>query len=448
MKTKTVLMALLVAALGLSFWRWGVPALQRGSPPSLKQAEAAFCKEHGVPETECAICHPELASASGSRGEQIGSRSPEEKDVIEVEKNGEEAVCEKANAKIKFQSPEVAKAAGIMTVEVGSQPISETVQANGKVVFDGVRTVHLSSRIPGVIREIRKDLGQDVEAGEVLFVVDSVELGETQAGYLEALAEAELAHKNVERERLLAEKSATSQRDLLEAEARDSAAGARLSRSEDRLRNLGLSAGEIDRLRKERKVSSMLPVTAPFSGTVVEREAVAGEMTDPSRPIMTLTDLSKVWVLLDLFEKDLAKVEVGQKAVFTADAYPDRPFRGAITWISARIDPETRTLPVRMEVKNAKHMLKENLFGRAAIFVREESGALVVPKEAVQWEGCHHVVFVPLQEGHYQTKQVQLGYSGDRFYEVTAGLLPGERVVTTGSFLLKTEILKGSIGAG
>ena len=180
----------------------------------------------------------------------------------------------------------------------------------------------------------------------------------------------------------------------------------------------------------------------------MERAGAVGELADPSRPLLTVTDLSRVWVLLDLFEKQIGRVEVGQDAVFTADAYPERPFKGRIAWISAQVDPDTRTLPARVEVKNAKRLLKSNLFGTASIVVRREEAALVVPKEAVQWEGCHHVVFVPVEDGVYQTKKVELGADLGKDYEIVAGLLPGERVVTTGSFLLKTEILKGSIGAG
>lgn len=416
-----------VACLGLVAWLWGPRILGRfqAQVPE-KSKEAAFCKEHGVPEAECTICHPELAGGTPAVP----------------------GVCETEKVKIRFASPAVSEDVGIELAEAKAQPMEETVTANGRVAFDATRTARIASRIPGVIREIRKGLGDDVEAGEVLFVVDSVELGEAQSAFLQAGSAAELALKGVTRERALSEKSATSQKELLSAEAEHQAAQAALSRAADRLRNLGLSQEEIDRLGKERKVSSVLPVTAPFPGTVVERSGTVGELADPGKPLLTVADLSRVWVLLDLFEKQVGKVEVGQEAVFTADAYPDRPFRGILAWISAQVDPETRTVPARMEVKNAKRLLKANLFGKAVITLRKEEAALAVPKAAVQWEGCHHVVFVPTGEGQYQTRKVELGCERAGDYEITAGLLLGEKVVTTGSFLLKTEILKGSIGAG
>lgn len=426
MTSKRILGFLLVAAaLGAAGWRWGPHWLQRLHPaPAEPAGQVLMCKEHGVPEAECTICHPELAGKAAS------------------------GVCETEKVKIRFASPGVAGDVGIETTEVKPQPLEETVTANGRVAFDATRTARLSPRIPGVIREIKRGLGEDVEAGEILFVVDSMEMGEAQSAFLQAEVAAELASRNASREKALSERSATSQRELLAAEAEQQSSQAALSRAADRLRNLGLSQEEVDRLRKERKVSSFLPGTAPFPGTVVEHSGTLGELADPSHPILTVTDLSRVWVILDLFEQSIGKVAVGQEAVFTADAYPDRSFKGTLAWISAQMDPETRTVPARMEVKNAKRMLKANLFGKVAVTVRTEEAALAVPKAAVQWEGCHNVVFVPVGPGLYQTRKVELGCERGSDYEVVAGLLPGERVVTTGSFLMKTEILKTSIGAG
>ncbi len=420
MKRVTVALGIL-ACLGVAGWRWGPRFL--GKPPSSPE-ETPFCQEHGVPEAACTICHPELAGNAAS------------------------GVCETEKVKIRLASPEVADQVGVETVEAKSQPLEETVSANGRVAFDATRTARLASRIPGVIHEVRKGLGEDVEAGEILFVVDSVALGEAQSAFLQAEAAAGLASRNAAREQALSERSATSQRELLAAEAESQAAQTAFARAADHLRNLGLSGEEVERLKQSRKVSSLLPIAAPFAGTVVERAGVVGELADPSRPVLTVTDLSRVWVLLDLFEPSVGRVAVGQEAVFTADAYPDRTFKGAISWISAQVDPETRTVPARIEVKNAGRRLKANLFGHAVITVRREEAALAIPKAAVQWEGCHHVVFVPAGPGLYQTRKIELGCERGGDYEVVAGLLPGERVVTTGSFLFKTEILKTSIGAG
>lgn len=419
MKTKRMLwIGLGALALGAAAWSWG----------PWRRPPASFCGEHGVPEAECIVCHPELAGGSSV--------------------SAQPGLCATEKIRIAFAAPEVAQAVGVATEELKPRRMAETVRANGRVVFDATRTAKVSSRIPGVLREVLKDLGQDVAAGEVLFVVDSLELGEAEAELLQAEAEADLALKNVQRERALSERAATSQKELLAAEAEHQSAQARAARASDRLRNLGLTEEAIAHLRKDRRISSRLAVTAPVTGTVVERVGAVGDMVDPSRPILTVTDLTKVWVILDLFERDLDKIALGQKATFLADAYPEHPFTGLVSWISSSMDPESRTLTVRVEVEDAQRRLKAHCFGKGEIEVREEPQALLVPKEAVQWEGCHHVVFVPLQEGTYQTRKIKLGWAGDTFYEVMAGLLPGERVVTTGSFLMKTEILKGAIGAG
>ncbi len=416
---RTLLVLGILTCLGVTGW-YGFQSCHPAS--SAPVAQVLMCKEHGVPEAECAVCHPELIGKAG--------------------------VCQTEKVKIRLASPEVAAKAGIETTEVKAQPLEETVTANGRVAFDATRTARLAGRIPGVIREIKKGLGEDVQAGELLFVVDSVELGEAESTFLQADAAAELVSKTAVRERALSERSATSQKELLAAEAEYQAAQTTLSRLGDHLRNLGLSQEEVDRLKQSRKVSSLLPVAAPFAGTVVERSGTVGELADPARPLLSVTDLSNVWILLDIFESSIGKVEVGQQAVFKADAYPDRTFTGTIAWISAQVDPESRTVPARIEVKNVKRLLKANLFGKVAITVRREEAALSVPKVSVQWEGCHHIVFVPDGDSSFQTRKVELGCERGSDYEVLSGLLPGERVVTQGSFLLKTEVLKGSIGAG
>lgn len=358
------------------------------------------------------------------------------------------AACALTKVLIRLQSAKAAEAAGIATEEVRPGRFAETVSANARVAFDGARFARVAPRIPGVVREIRKEAGDDVGSGETLFVIDSQELGEAQTAFLEAVAAAALSERDAERERGLAERSATSERELLAAEAARASAAARLLRAEGRLRSLGLAEEAVARLREERKVSSFLPVASPFAGTVVERAGAVGELADPARPLCAVADLSRVWVMVDLFERDLSRVFEGQEVVFSPDAHPARAFRGKIAWISARVDPDTRTVPVRVPVENPGRLLKENLFGTARIAVREKGDALAVPKGAVQWEGCHHVVFVPAGEGAFQTRAVELGAEGEGVYEVKAGLSPGERVVTTGSFLLKTELLKDSIGEG
>jgi len=189
-------------------------------------------------------------------------------------------------------------------------------------------------------------------------------------------------------------------------------------------------------------------VVAPFPGIVVDRAAVVGEVVDPSAPLFSVADVSRMWALVDVYETEAREIRVGQPVVVRADALPGEAFAGRINWVSSAVDPRTRTLRVRAELENPEGRLKANMFAEAAVSVRETAPAVVVPKAAVQWEGCCNVVFVRESDTVFSPHKVLLGADTGTVYEVLSGLDAGEKVVTQGSFLLKTELLKGSIGAG
>ncbi len=252
----------------------------------------------------------------------------------------------------------------------------------------------------------------------------------------------------------LAEKGAGARRDALAAEAALAEARIECDRARERLRLFGVSEEGIERAARGEEIGAAIAIRAPFAGTILERNAAVGEAVEPGRALFVVADLSRVLLSLDLAEKEHALVEPGARVLFAPDGLPGEVFRGKLLARGAAVDPETRTIRALAEVKNpprgasGRRLLVPGMFGRAEIAVREEEAALVVPREAVQWEGCHFVVFVEVREGLYQTRPVELGIAAGGAQEIRAGLLPGERVVTTGSYLLKTEILKGSIGAG
>ncbi len=173
-----------------------------------------------------------------------------------------------------------------------------------------------------------------------------------------------------------------------------------------------------------------------------------GEVVDTTRPLFSVADTAKMWAMLDVYESDIAQVRVGQSVVVTVDGLRGESFGGVLTWISRRIDPQTRTLKVRVELDNPEGLLRANMYGRAVITIYDRQPLIVVPKSAVQWDGCCNIAFVQRSDLLYEPRQLRLGFEADDYYEVKVGLAPGDTVVTQGSFLLKTEIMKGSIGAG
>jgi cobalt-zinc-cadmium efflux system membrane fusion protein len=359
-----------------------------------------------------------------------------------------ESACTKTLSIVRLESAQVARAAGLGYAKSVARPVRETVSGNVEFAFNGDRYARLSSRAPGVVSVVQEDLGAAVNQGDVLATVDSVSLGSAKAAYLQAGMLVKLWEKNHAREQALEERRVATERDVLEAETKLVESRIALSSAAQKLRNLGLSEEAIRRVEQEEDISSQLPVAAPFAGTVVERDAVIGEVVDTSRPLFAIADLSTMWAWVDVYEADAARVRVGQPVTIFLEGIDDASFTGTVAWISAHVDQRTRTLKVRATLDNAEGQLRANMFGRGEITVQQREDAVVVPKSAVQWEGCCNVVFVKQTDTVYQPAKVTLGFEDDGYFVVESGIAAGATIVTDGAFLLKTEILKGNIGAG
>lgn len=216
----------------------------------------------------------------------------------------------------------------------------------------------------------------------------------------------------------------------------------------EKLRLLGLPDSITKDLDPGAITANLLPLFAPFDGEVVSRDVVAGEVLDTSKPIFVVADVTRMWIMLDVRQEDSNLLAVSQKVVFRPDGNTEEAVAGSITWISTAADEKTRTVKVRVDVANQDGRLRAHTFGSGRITIRETSKAIVVPNEAIHWEGCCHVVFVRLTDDIFQTRKVILGARNGPFTEVLIGVMPGEAVATTGSHVLKSEILKSSLGAG
>jgi cobalt-zinc-cadmium efflux system membrane fusion protein len=423
--------------------------------PAFK-AEGDWCAEHDSPESQCTICNPELLSEVKTARDmnteaasiQLTSGQPTPAAEIPRSKRAPSVECDTQKLRVQFSSHEIAQNAGLEYARTQRRPIRETLECNAELEYDRNRYASLSSRVPGVIREVRKGLGEEVEAGDVLVVVDSAETGKAKAEYLQAGALVTAAEKNYAREQRLLEHHVAIEQDVLEAERQ--LAESRIARSSatQSLRNLGLSNTEIDKLSQSQDTSSLLPLRAPFAGTVIERNAVVGEVVDTLKALFEIADTSKLWAMLDVNEADARKVRSGQPVIIAVEGLPGEISGGRITWISSQIDPKTRTLKALAQIENPDGRLRANMFGKAVVTIHDDEPVVVVPREAVQWEGCCNIVFVKHSDTLFEPRKVRLGYETEKIYVVEQGLDAEETVVTTGSFLLKTEILKGSIGAG
>ncbi len=338
---------------------------------------------------------------------------------------------------------------GIATAAARKERHAHTLPANAETAFDANRFAEISPRVRGFLREVKADLGQKVRVGEVLAVVDSPEVSAAKTQYLAAKDAAELADVTYERTAELAKSGSVASKTAFEDLTALNQARARMMDAEQKLRNHGFSNPEIVRIAEERDTTSLLSIASPVDGTVVRRHAVQGEAVQPTSLLFAVSDTARMWLWIDVYEADIAKVELGRPVRFDVSDGDGPTFEGTVTWIGAEVDPKTRTTKVRVELANPSGHLRANQFGLARIQIGEEHEAILVPQNAVQQKDGVNLVFLSRGEGAYRPQRVQTTASGrEDVVEIAWGLESGQEVVTTGSYLLKTEIMKGAIGAG
>ena len=342
--------------------------------------------------------------------------------------------------------PKSIQAANLKIEEVSLKSLKNILQAPGSVKFNENKLAHVGSRVPGRIVEVSANLGDKVKEGDSLAIIDSTELGTAQSEYLKAKANFLAQEKSYERAKKLLEGKAISLGEYQKREAEYMTVRAEFKAAEDRLHLLGLSEAELKRIGSEHIINSKVVVRAPFSGTVVERHATLGEVIEPAVKLFTLADLSTLWIIADVPEKDIPLVKTGLPIEIKFSPYPDEVFEGTVTYIGDQIDPSTRTVKVRTEVDNSLGKLKPEMFANILITTEVVSDILAIPEEAVQTNGNKKIVFIDKGNGGFEKREVSLGRQVDSFYEVVYGVKAGERIVTKGSFLLKSEAQKGELG--
>lgn len=350
-------------------------------------------------------------------------------------------------------SPEAVRAAGIQSVEAAHRPLAAGLTAPARVTFTQTGVARVAPRVAGRLDSVEVRLGQRVRKGAVLGYVESPELGRARADYLAAATRERVAVANLGREKELLAKGITSEREMREAEAAWAAARGDMTAAEAHLHALGISDPEIAALKLEEHPSARFPARSPIDGTVIEIHATMGQTVESTTPLFTVGELSNLWVLLDVFESQLPLVQVGQPVAITVAALPGRTFDGRLEYVGDVVDEKTRAIRVRVAVQNRDGLLKPGMFASAQVAARVGSGGasartIVVPREAVQKLGDEHVVFVPEGENRFRACEVQVGADAGREIEIVAGLEPGLQVVTTGAFVLKSELSKEAMSGG
>jgi len=343
---------------------------------------------------------------------------------------------------------EQVRTAKIVTVPAATRAVSTEIAATAEIVPPDDGVARIGAKVPGRITKLAVGVGDLVKAGQLIAYVDSPELGRAKADYIAAVAIAKLTRETADREQALFEKKISSERDYRVAEAEATKARAEKEAAEARLHTLGLTEGQLRLLSAEQHSSSIVVVTTPIPGVIVERPVSLGQMVETSTTIAQVMDLRSVWIQVDVYEKDLAQLTTGQNVSAQVPAWKDRVFTGQIQSIGAVVDRRSRTVKVRVVVPNGDGALKPGMF--AKVILAGSSGeprqGLFVPAASVQRDGEDSIVFVPLTETEFQLRKVEVGVSTSAWVEIKHGVVAGEKVVTTGAFQLKSEARRGSVG--
>ncbi len=365
--------------------------------------------------------------------------------------------CKRSLATIRLSSKETADKIGLKSTKVEVRRSSPTVSGNAEISFVAHDYAHITSRVVGRIAEVPTDEGRMVKKGDVLVVVDSAEVGSAKAQFLSILSVVEHHRGEFQRISGLRKSQAASEKEEFTSRAALTKAEAELLNARQLLLNMGFVSAELVRIAERKDTSRDLKIIAPMSGRLVERHAVIGEaVTPPNNSVSTgqmqalfeIADLSEMWAWIDVDESHIDSVAIGQDVSFTISGRDTPVFTGHLELISFAVNPLTRTVRVRAGLKNINERLRANQYGRAVIRVGDERSATIVPRSAIQSEAGGEFVFIPQPDGvRFRTQRVATRPTerSDEV-EVTFGLIPENQIVTTGSFLLKSELFKSSLG--
>lgn len=325
----------------------------------------------------------------------------------------------------------------IQLAAVEKSRLPRVLRLTGAVAFNAFKTTPVFTAVGGPVQEILATPGQVVRAGQPLLTVSSPDYSVARSAYLKARSTFQLSDKNYERSKDLFEHKAIAERDLQQAESDRAQAQADLQSSEDALRVVGIKDPE-SVLKNAPTATSQIPVVAPVSGEIVERLVGPGQLLQAgTTQAFTISDMSTVWVLVNIYQSDMAFVHTGDSVEITTDSYPDT-FHGKISYISPALDPNTRTLQARIVTENRGNKLKKDMYVTASVQAGAVKDALTVPDAAVLRDTENEpFVYVQTDTTHFARRSIRVSDSQQGRTQITGGLKEGEKVVADGSLFLQ-----------
>lgn len=395
------------------------PALE-----TIYRSKGDWCGEHGLPESFCPICHPELG----------GRPAPK----VEAKKPASSAKVPAEGTNVRIKTRLIVDQMGLATSKAAPATEGSKLTLPARLTYDATKTAEINARSPGVVRKLLVDVGATVKSGAPLAVLESADVGADRAKLVAARKRVEVAEDRATRLAQLEKEGAASRRDRLDAERELGDARAEAAALSSELMVAGAGAGS----------GASYTLTSPLDGTVAKRGGAIGTLVGPEEVLFQIVDAKSLWAEIDVPESELAALLPGGKVVLTFPSLPSEAFGAEVASVAPEVDPHTRTAVARARVDNPSGKLRANMFGEAAVLGAVAPKSVTVPADAVQTVGTQRFVFVRKEPLVFAVRHIEvLPRQGERFV-VKTGLADGDEVVTTGAFLLKTETLKDSIGAG
>jgi len=432
-----------------------------------------WCQSHGL--HQCPLCHPEIAQLS-EPPEVSSVRMQRVSLALSLRDRTQNNVrCPLYRRRIQFANAGAVNKAGVDVEPVQTSAIVEAITANGEITYDETQLARITPRAAGTVQVMLKNVGDAITVGDLIALVDSSDVGRIKSELLDALSQQDLHQDHYERIAPLERKKIVSGKELVTVEKAWEKSKIDVAQSIQALANLGFDCTGLDRMfdldpssraafvlqlgvpksmRANNRSNNLLPVAATLSGVVTKREVVSGQVIETSDLIVEVANIDQMWLTFQVPVEEVSDVELGQPVRFLPDGGAEA-VASEVDWISTDVDPKTRTVAVRAIVDNVDGKLRSESFGTGQIILREETEAVVVPTEAVQWDGNCLVAFVRdkdyfLDDLHklFHVRSVRVGVRENGTVEVIAGLLPGEVIATTGSGVLRSQLLRNNLGAG
>jgi len=327
----------------------------------------------------------------------------------------------------------------IQTEEATFRSLRSHLPAMGKVLAHPLRKAIVSYAFPARISQIHVQLGDWAKKGQELVTLQSEEVGTAKSDFYKAMADHELAKVNFEREKSLFDRGVGAKKNYLTAEAELKVTEASMDAAEKKLHVLGFTEKQVEAISNTHQINPIITLYAPISGKIIENNAILGAMIDQGTEILTILDPTLLCIDAEIYEKDVAKIRIGQDVEISVPAYPGESFMGKTCFISDVLKEETRTITVRTEVENKEYKLKPGMFADIKIYLNHQTEVLVVPEEAILDEKDEKLVFLK-KDGKYLPVIVEIGIKEGGYVEILRGIQEGDDIVTRGNYQLKSKL--------